>query len=82
MAVTVKDLAVEDLAKRAMQLTPRQRARLADELVESLDAEALTELDKKWIAEAKQRRNEIRSAYTQAVPGPQALQQVRDAVKR
>jgi hypothetical protein len=77
MAITV-----EELAKWAMDLTPEQRARLADELVESLDAAMLGELDKKWIAEAKRRRAEVRSGYAQTIEGPAALQQVRDAIKR
>jgi len=73
---------VEDLIKRAMELSAEQRAQLADELVESLDSDALTQLDKKWLAEAKRRRDEIRSGYSQAIPGPEALQQVRDAIKK
>jgi len=68
--------------KRAMELSADQRAQLADGLVESLDAKVLTELDKKWLAVAKRRRDEVRGGYAQTVPGPQALQQVRDAIKR
>ncbi len=68
--------------KRAMELPAEQRAQLADGLVESLDANVLTELDKKWLTVAKRRRDEVRSGYAQTVPGPQALQQVRDAIKR
>jgi Flp pilus assembly protein CpaB len=73
---------IEDLIKRAMKLPAEQRAQLADVLVESMDAEALTNLDKKWITEAKRRRDEIRSGYTQTVPGSDALQQVRDSIKK
>jgi putative addiction module component (TIGR02574 family) len=73
---------VEDLIKRAMELSAEQRAQLADELVESLDAETLSQLDKKWIAEAKRRRDEARSGYSQTISGPDALQQVRDAIKK
>jgi hypothetical protein len=73
---------VEDLMKRAMELPAEQRAQLADELVESLDARTLTELDKKWLAVAKRHRDEVRNGYAQTVSGPQALQQVRDAIKR
>jgi hypothetical protein len=72
---------VEDLLKRAMELPAEQRAQLADELVESLDTRTLTELDKKWLPVAKGRRDEFRNGLAQTVPGPQALQQVRDAIK-
>ena len=77
MAITVKEL-----AKWAMDLPPEQRAQLADELIESLDAKTLGELDKKWIAEAKRRRDEVRNGYSQTVEGSAALKQVRDSVKR
>jgi len=77
MAITV-----EELAKLAMALPPEQRARLADQLVESLDAEALSKLDEEWVEGAKRRREEVRSGVAQVVEGPTAVQQVRDAIKR
>ena len=73
---------IEDLMKRAMELPAEQRAQLADELVESLDAKTLTDLDKRWLAVAKHRRDEVRSGYAKTVAGSQALEQVRDAIKR
>jgi hypothetical protein len=73
---------VEELTKRAMELTPEQRALLAEDLIKSLDAQTLSAIDRRWIAEAQRRRDEIRSSYSQSVPGPQALQQVRDAIKK
>jgi uncharacterized protein (DUF2252 family) len=73
---------IEELIKRAMELPTEQRAQLADELVTSLDSEALSQLDKKWIAEAKRRRDEVRGGYAQTITGFEALQQVRDAIKK
>lgn len=73
---------VEDLMKRAMELSAEERAQLADELVESLDTKTLSELDKRWLAVAKRRRDEVRNGYGQTVPGPQALQQVRDTIRK
>src|SRR2546430_8996050 len=52
---------VEQLAKQAMNLPGELRARLADLLVESLDADALTKIDQLWLSEAKRRRDEVRS---------------------
>jgi hypothetical protein len=75
-------ISIEDLIKRALELPAEQRAQLADELVESLDSDALTQLDEKWIVEAKRRRNEARNGYAQPIPGSEALQQVRDAIKK
>ena len=52
---------VEQLAEQAMNLPAESRARLADLLVESLDAAELGPIDRLWVAEAKCRRDEVRA---------------------
>jgi len=54
-----------------------RRARLADILVESLDAEALTHIDRLWLSEAKRRRDEERAGNVKTIPGEEALRSVR-----
>ena len=73
---------VENLAEQAMQLPTESRARLADMLVESLDAADLTQLDHLWIAEAKRRRDEVRAGDTETILGEEALRSVRDSLSR
>ena len=73
---------VEQLAKQAMALPTESRARLADLLVESLDAAELGRIDQMWAAEAKRRRDEVRAGHVKTIPGEKALRKVRDAVKR
>jgi putative addiction module component len=73
---------VEELAEDAMSLPPESRARLADLLVESLDAGVLGAIDRMWIAEARRRRDEVRARQVETIPGDAALQRVRDAVRR
>jgi hypothetical protein len=73
---------VEQLAEQAMSLPAESRARLADLLVESLDADELGQIDRLWVAEAKRRRDEVRSGRVEAVPGEEALQKVRDVLRR
>jgi len=73
---------VEKLAKQAMNLPTESRARLADLLVESLDAADLGHNDHLWITEAKRRRDEVRSGRVETVPGDEALQKVRDVVRK
>ena len=73
---------VERLAKQAMNLPTESRARLADFLVESLDANELGQIDRLWVAEAKHRRDEVRTGHVQTIPGDEALQKVRDVVGR
>ncbi len=73
---------VEKLAEQAMNLPTESRARLADLLVESLDAGDLGHFDRLWVAEAKRRRDEVRSGRVETVPGDEALQKVRDVVRK
>jgi hypothetical protein len=71
---------VEQLAEQALNLPTESRARLADLLVESLDAADLEQIDRLWITEAKRRRDEVRSRRIEAIPGEEALQKVRNSV--
>ncbi|HEX9444623.1 MAG TPA: addiction module protein [Candidatus Binatia bacterium] len=73
---------LEQLAKEAMSLPTESRARLADLLVESLDAEELGRIDQMWIAEARRRLDDVRAGRVKTVPGEEALRKVRDALKR
>ena len=73
---------IEQLAEQAMTLSSESRAQLADLLVESLDANALGQIDEMWLSEAKRRRDEVRSGQVKTIPGQTALQKVRDALRR
>lgn len=73
---------VERLAQQAMELPGESRAELADLLVESLDAEELSRVDRLWLAEAKRRRDEVRSGRVKTISGDEARRRIRDAIKR
>ena len=73
---------VERLAEQALKLPSESRARLADLLVESLDADALGRIDQLWAAEARRRRDEVRAGRVKTVPGEQARRKVRAALRR
>jgi putative addiction module component len=73
---------VEKLAEQAMILPTEARARLAELFVESLDAGDLGQIDRLWAAEAKRRRDEVRSGQVETISGEDALQKVRDSVLR
>jgi len=64
---------VEKLLEQAMILPSEARARLADLLVESLDAADLGPIDKLWAAEAKRKRYEVRTGQVETIPGEDAL---------
>ena len=73
---------VERLVEQALKLPSESRARLADLLVESLDAGTLGRIDRLWAAEAKRRRDDVRAGRVKTVPGAQARRKVRDALRR
>ena len=73
---------VEQLAEQARLLPSEARARLADLIVESLEGADLGQIEELWIAEAKRRRNEVRTGAVETVPGEKALQEVRDSLRR
>ena len=72
---------VEQLADQAKSLPPESRARRVDLLVESLDTDELGRIEQLWAAEAKRRRDEVRSGKVKTIPGPEGLRKVRDALK-
>lgn len=75
-------LTIEELAEQAMNLPAELRARLADLLVESLDAADLGAIDRLWLAEAKRRRDDVRSGRVQPIPGDEGLRIVRGALRQ
>ncbi len=75
-------LTIEELVEQAMTLPPEARARLAAILLESLDAGDLGTVDRLWRAEAQRRLDDIRSGRVQTIPGDEALQRVRDALRQ
>lgn len=75
-------LTLGELAKEALQLPAESRARLAEQLVESLAASDLDEIRHRWATEAVRRRDEIRSGSVQPIPGEQVVAEVRSVVGR
>lgn len=73
-------MTVEQITEEALALPSESRALLADKLVESLDTAALSRTDEAWLAEAKRRRDEVRSGRVQAIPGNEAFAKVRQTL--
>lgn len=70
----------EQLAEQAMTLPSESRAKLAERLVESLDIDELGQIDRLWTAEARRRRDEVRTGVIQPIKGAEALRKVRDSL--
>jgi len=67
-------ISVDELATKAMSLSGEARALPAEKLVESLDQELVRNI---WLAEAKRRRDEVRSGQVKPIPGIDAMESVR-----
>ena len=75
-------LTVEQIAEEALSLPSEARALLADRLVESLDPAEDGYVHQLWVAEARRRRDDVRSGKIATIPGEVALEQVRQAFAR
>lgn len=67
-------ISVDELATKAMSLSGKARALLAEKLVESLDQELVQDI---WLTEAKRRRDEVRSGQVKPIPGIDAMESLR-----
>ena len=72
---------IEQLMKEILSLPSASRALLADKLVESLEFDTDSTIQKTWIAEAKRRRDEIREGLVQPILGEEGLAQVRRLIE-
>jgi putative addiction module component (TIGR02574 family) len=75
-------LTVEQIAEEALALPSEARALLADRLVESLDPAEEGYIQQIWAAEARRRRDDVRSGHVQTILGDEALERVRRAFTR
>ncbi len=70
-------MTIEQIEQAALALPDEARARLADRLVESLEAPELGHIDRLWASEAKRRRDEVRQGKVQTIAGPEGVARVR-----
>lgn len=68
---------IEQLTEEILALPGAARALLADKLVESLEFDPDPMVQAAWIAEAKHRRDEVRSGSVQPIAGEEALAHIR-----
>ena len=68
---------VEEIAEEALALPSEARALLADRLVESLDPAEDGQLHQLWAPEAQRRLQELRSGSVRAIPGEEAVANLR-----
>jgi putative addiction module component (TIGR02574 family) len=70
-------MTVDQLVAEALNLPTEARVELAERLALSMDAGELTEIDKRWAAEARRRADELISGKVQGIPGEQVFAEAR-----
>jgi putative addiction module component (TIGR02574 family) len=70
-----------ELTERAKALTPDERARLAQELLATLD-QSDDGVEAAWDAEIGKRIDEVENGTVEPVPADEAFAQVRNALRR
>jgi putative addiction module component (TIGR02574 family) len=74
-------LKTEKLIDEAMSLPVEQRAKLADELLKSLNP-SQEEIDKLWAVEAEKRVAEIETGKVQTIPGEKVFDKIRKKLNK
>ena len=72
---------VTELSKRARELSPEDRARLAEELLESLEVGLDPEVDAAWDEELRKRVAEVEAGVVKLVPADEVFARVRRALR-
>ena len=70
---------IEQIASEALQLDENDRARLAHQLLVSLEpaVEDRAEIEKAWIEEALRRDAEMESGEVEGIPGEEVFRRIR-----
>jgi hypothetical protein len=72
-------MSIDDLRREALALDLAERARLARDLLHSLDDLSESEIEQLWLDEAERRREEVMSGAVETVDMADALAEVRAA---
>ncbi len=70
-----------ELKQRARELAPEDRARLAEELLASLEGDIDPEVDAAWDAELRRRIAEVESGAVQLLPADEVFARVRHSLR-
>lgn len=72
---------VEELSQRARALSPDDRARLAEKLLESLHDDTDRDIEAAWDAEIQRRVAEVESGAVKLVAAEEVFDEIRDLLK-
>ncbi len=70
-----------EVESRALRLPRRERARLAQRLISSLDREVDADVDKLWLQEAERRLGELKSGKVTGIPAEKVVRKARSTLR-
>ena len=70
-----------DLGSKALKLSRRERARLAQRLVSSLDQKRDPNVEKLWLQEAERRLGELKSGKVAGIPAEKVIRKARSLLR-
>ena len=70
-----------ELESKALKLPCRDRARLAQRLISSLDQEADADAEKLWIEETERRLGELKSGKTAGISAEKVIKKARSTLR-
>jgi len=72
---------VREIESKALKLSPRERARLAQRLISSLDQGVEADAEKLWLQEAERRLGELKSGQVAGIPAKKVIRTARSALQ-
>jgi putative addiction module component (TIGR02574 family) len=70
-----------EVESRALRLPRRERARLAQHLISSLDQEANPDVDRLWLQEAERRLRELKAGRVAGIPAEKVVRKARSTLR-
>ena len=70
-----------EIESEALQLPPKERARLAQRLLASLDPASDRDAEQAWLQEAERRLDELESGKVAGIPAEQVFKRARSTLR-
>jgi len=70
-----------DLESKALRLPRKERARLAQRLISSLDREANADVEALWLQETERRLAELKSGKIAGIPAKKVIRKARSTLR-
>jgi len=71
----------DELESKALKLSRRGRARLAQRLISSLDQKVDADAEKLWLEEAERRLGELKSGKVVGIPAEKVIKKARSTLR-